>query len=92
MEGSSDSYRDTFEGYRDEAREWRWRRKAHGNNEEVADSGEGYENKQDAVQAIAREFGVEVEDLNIYDAKSGAAFRVTTKRADEERAAEANES
>ena len=35
-----------FEFYRDEAQEWRWRLQD-GNNEVVADSGEGYNDKQD---------------------------------------------
>jgi len=34
--------------YQDAAKEWRWRRTA-GNNRIVADSGEGYDNRQDAM-------------------------------------------
>jgi uncharacterized protein YegP (UPF0339 family) len=44
-----------LELYQDKAGEWRWRRVAK-NGEVVADSGEGYTRKSDAVEAARREF------------------------------------
>lgn len=38
--------------YRDASRDWRWYLRA-GNNEKIANSGEGYRNKQDCLRAIA---------------------------------------
>lgn len=40
-----------FEIYRDKASEWRWSLKA-GNGQIIADSGEGYTRKEDALRAI----------------------------------------
>lgn len=40
--------------YRDDADEWRWQRLAGGNNEVIADSGEGYVKKRDAMQGALR--------------------------------------
>jgi len=54
----SDPSEDTVEIYRDEAGEWRWKRLA-ANGEIVADSGEGYVNKQDCEDGAARQ-GVQV--------------------------------
>jgi uncharacterized protein YegP (UPF0339 family) len=39
--------------YEDEAGEWRWRLKAE-NGETIADSGEGYTERNDAIEALAR--------------------------------------
>lgn len=39
---------DKVEVYRDDAKEWRWRRTSENGNI-VADSGEGYKNKEDCV-------------------------------------------
>ena len=50
---------ETVEFYKDAAGEWRWRAKA-GNNEVVADSGEGYQNRQDAVTEAMSLFGDDV--------------------------------
>lgn len=41
-----------FEVYKDEAGEWRWRLKAT-NGETVANSGEGYKNRIDALAAVS---------------------------------------
>lgn len=41
-----------FKLYRDEAGEWRWHLKSTGNGKIVADSGEGYSRRADAVRAI----------------------------------------
>jgi len=41
----------TFELYRDEAGEWRWRLR-HDNGNILADSGEGYASRQKAVQGL----------------------------------------
>jgi uncharacterized protein YegP (UPF0339 family) len=43
-----------IEVYRDNAGEWRWRKLA-ANNAILADSGEGYENQTDAVDAASKE-------------------------------------
>lgn len=53
----------TFELYKDEADEWRWRLR-HTNGNIMADSGEGYTRKTDAESAIEtlREY---VEDAEI---------------------------
>ncbi|WP_440006782.1 HVO_2922 family protein [Halomicrococcus sp. SG-WS-1] len=57
----------TFELYRDEADEWRWRL-VHDNGNVIADSGEGYDRKAGArkgiesVQANAAEATVDVLD------------------------------
>jgi len=40
-----------FEVYKDKAGEWRWRFQA-SNNKIIADSGEGYINKQDCLHGI----------------------------------------
>lgn len=40
-----------FEIYKDSQREWRWRLRA-SNNYIIADSSEGYNNKQDCIHAI----------------------------------------
>jgi uncharacterized protein YegP (UPF0339 family) len=40
-----------FHVYQDAKKEWRWRLLA-GNNKTLADSGEGYKNKQDCLNAI----------------------------------------
>ena len=40
-----------FEVYRDKAGEWRWKFQA-SNNKIIADSGEGYVNKQDCLHGI----------------------------------------
>jgi len=40
-----------FEVYKDKANEYRWRLQA-GNNEEVADSGEGYKTKNSCLKGI----------------------------------------
>ena len=40
-----------FEVYQDKAGEWRWRFRA-SNNKIIADSGEGYVNKQDCLNGI----------------------------------------
>lgn len=40
-----------FEVYRDKAEEWRWRFRA-SNGKIIADSGEGYQNKQDCLHGI----------------------------------------
>ena len=54
--------------YKDDAREFRWRFKA-SNGKIIADSGEGYINKQDAVNGISfiRKYaaGADFEDLTI---------------------------
>jgi len=42
-----------IEYYRDKAKKWRWRAKAE-NGEIVADSSEGYENRQDAIDEIQK--------------------------------------
>ena len=42
----------TYSVYRDASDEWRWQLRA-GNNRIIADSGEGYHNKQDCLHAIA---------------------------------------
>lgn len=49
---------DRTEVYLDKAGEWRWRRIA-GNGEIVADSGEGYSRKFDALMAAKRVFDEE---------------------------------
>ena len=41
-----------FQVYKDEAGEWRWRLRASGNNEIIADSGEGYVAKSDCEHGI----------------------------------------
>lgn len=41
--------------YRDEANEWRWRYQA-GNNRTLADSGEGYVSKDEAIEMAQRLF------------------------------------
>ena len=41
----------TFEVYRDDADEWRWRL-VHDNGNVIADSGEGYASKQKAKQGV----------------------------------------
>jgi len=41
----------TFELYRDETDEWRWRL-VHGNGNIIADSGEGYASRQKAEQGL----------------------------------------
>jgi uncharacterized protein YegP (UPF0339 family) len=43
-----------FEVYEDEKRpgEWRWRCKSAGNNRTLADSGEGYINQKDCIDAL----------------------------------------
>lgn len=51
---------DRVEVFTDEAGEHRWRRVA-GNNEIVADSGEGYSSKAAAVAAAEREAGEDAE-------------------------------
>jgi uncharacterized protein YegP (UPF0339 family) len=48
------------EVYRDKAGDWRWRRIA-SNGEIVADSGEGYSRKFDALMAAREVFGEEFE-------------------------------
>lgn len=40
-----------FEVYKDKAEEWRWRFRA-SNSKIIADSGEGYQNKQDCLHGI----------------------------------------
>jgi len=45
-----------FHVYKDRAGEWRWRLLA-GNNRIIADSGEGYNNKQDCLHAIGLVMG-----------------------------------
>ena len=56
----------TFELYKDEADEWRWRLK-HRNGNIMADSGEGYTRKMDAknaIETIREEVGdAEIEEL-----------------------------
>ena len=42
----------TYEVYEDAAKEWRWRLRAV-NNRIIADSGEGYQNKDDCLHGIA---------------------------------------
>ena len=49
---------DTVELKKDNRREWRWRYKA-SNGQILADSGEGYRNKQDALDAMERVTGTE---------------------------------
>ncbi len=41
-----------FELYKDKKKEWRWRLKA-SNGKIIADSGEGYKNKEDAENGIS---------------------------------------
>ena len=41
----------TFQVYRDEADEWRWRL-VHDNGNIIADSGEGYDRRQTAIQGV----------------------------------------
>jgi len=53
---------DTVTVYQDEAQEWRWRRQA-GNNEIIADSGEGYIRRTAAVTMAEHVNGPESEDL-----------------------------
>jgi uncharacterized protein YegP (UPF0339 family) len=43
----------TFEVYRDEADEWRWRL-VHDNGNIIADSGEGYSTRQNAEKGLRR--------------------------------------
>jgi hypothetical protein len=54
-----------FELYKDKAKEYRWRLRA-GNNEIIADSGEGYINKSDCehgIELVKQEApGAEIED------------------------------
>ena len=38
--------------YKDERGEWRWRLRAQGNNKSIAVSGEGYQNRNDALHAV----------------------------------------
>lgn len=51
---------DRVEFFKDDAEEWRWHRQAHGNNEIIADSGEGYKNLQDCIDAAVRVNGMDV--------------------------------
>ncbi len=41
-----------FEVYKDNAGEWRWRLRASGNHEIIADSAEGYKDKSDCKHGI----------------------------------------
>jgi len=41
-----------FQIFKDKAGEWRWRLRASGNNEIIADSAEGYVNKADCKRGI----------------------------------------
>jgi uncharacterized protein YegP (UPF0339 family) len=51
MEGQAGRKPMHFELYKDQKHEWRWRLKAD-NGKTVADSGEGYKNKEDATHEI----------------------------------------
>jgi uncharacterized protein len=57
-----------FEIIKDSAGEFRWRLRASGNNEPIADSGEGYKNKDDCKHGIdlvkAEAAGATVQDLS----------------------------
>jgi uncharacterized protein YegP (UPF0339 family) len=54
-----------FHVYKDTAGYWRWRLLA-GNNRTIADSGEGYNNKQDCLYAIGLITGT--TNIPVYDA------------------------
>lgn len=60
-----------IEVYEDAAGETRWRVKAD-NNRVVADSGEGYQNRSDAVDEARRLFGEDVEVVEVASAPPAA--------------------
>lgn len=51
--GQRPASRTTYYVYKDKLLQWRWRLVVNGNNRRIADSGEGYFNKQDCYAAIA---------------------------------------
>lgn len=57
-----------LEAYKDSAHEWRWRRIAE-NGRIVADSGEGYQNKQDCLNMAVEQFPedevIEIEEESV---------------------------
>lgn len=58
-----------IEVYRDHAGEYRWRWVAANNSDNLADSGEGYKNKNDLVEAAEHIRGE--RDIPIIDAETG---------------------
>lgn len=56
--------RDTIEAYRDRARRWRWRYVAH-NGHVLADSGQSYSRRIDAIAAARRVTGLRLRSLRI---------------------------
>lgn len=53
-----------FKVYQDSRKEWRWRLKAD-NNKIIADSGEGYINKQDCldgIELVKQSYSAEIRD------------------------------
>ena len=42
----------TFEIYKDDENDWRWRLRHNSNGKIIADSGEGYENRSDCMHGI----------------------------------------
>jgi uncharacterized protein YegP (UPF0339 family) len=59
-----------FHIYKDAAGEWRWSLHASGNHEPIADSGEGYKNKQDCI-AGARLVASTATDAMMWDVAAG---------------------
>lgn len=45
-------------------KEWRWKYQSAGNNENLANGGEGYQNVRDCVKSAARVLGVLVSEID----------------------------